>query len=150
MEEITESIKNCKGIIYIAGNGGSAANASHFACDLIKLGYGAFSLADNGPVISMITNDYGFGFIFRDQMKRVTPKDLLIAISVSGMSANVINAAKHALHLHAPVAVLTGKHGGVLAGLATSCYHSSSDDHRSSENEHLAYIHKVITELEND
>lgn len=149
MNLLSDMIRKTTGIIYLAGNGGSAANASHFACDLIKLGYGAFSLSDNGPAISMITNDYGFGFIFRDQMKRATPNDLLIVMSVSGMSANVINAAKYAMHIHMPVIGLTGKHGGVMAGLTTFCYHATSDDYRDAENEHLAYIHEVIAELEN-
>ena len=90
--------------IFIAGNGGSAANASHFAVDLGKSAsdvlakrFRVMSLADNSPWTTALANDEGYSSIFSRQMENVArPGDLLILISVSGASPNLVTAARWA------------------------------------------------------
>ncbi len=86
--------------IFIAGNGGSAANASHFAVDLGKSAsdilakrFRVMSLADNSPWTTALGNDDGFASIFVRQLENIARAgDLLMAIGVSGASANLVNA----------------------------------------------------------
>ncbi len=88
--------------IFFIGNGGSAATASHFAND-IAVGsrswdqpYRATSFTDNVPVITAIGNDYGYDDIFLLQLKiNATPGDVLVAISASGISSNIINGVAY-------------------------------------------------------
>jgi len=136
------------GVVYVIGNGGSASTASHFVCDLVKIGFRAVSLADNASVITMIGNDMGFESIFSRQLNRSTCGDVLIALSVSGNSPNILKAVKLANYNGVMTVGLTGKTGGNLADLADTCYHAQSDDYREVENEHLAYLHSLLEELD--
>lgn len=85
------------GTIYICGNGGSASTAEHFATDLVKKGYKAIALSSNSSLITMIANDYGYENIFSKQLQVFADsEDLLITISCSGKSDNILNAHKEA------------------------------------------------------
>mgnify|MGYP000865275520 CR=1 FL=1 len=105
VEKLFDALKetyDANGKVIIFGNGGSAANASHLANDLNKtplnsLGVRALSLTDNVPWITAIGNDFGYEFIFVNQLERLLEiNDLVIAISSSGNSENVIKAVEYA------------------------------------------------------
>lgn len=92
MNDLLKKIKKAR-FIWIAGNGGSASTAEHFANDLVKKGYKAIALSANTSIITMIANDYGYKYIFSKQLEVYANKqDLLITISCSGTSGNIIEA----------------------------------------------------------
>ena len=113
--------------VLIAGNGGSAATSSHFAIDLgvgtMKLGklpIKSISLADNLSTITAIANDLDFSKIFEKQIEVLgKPGDLLILISASGNSKNLINALNVAVQKEMKVFTLTGFDGGELKLLSS-------------------------------
>jgi D-sedoheptulose 7-phosphate isomerase len=112
--------------IFIVGNGGSAATASHFACDLAKgtrieglPGFRVMPLTDNVPLITAWANDTRYDRIFAEQLTpHVQPGDILIAISASGNSANVLAAAVVARAAGAFVIGVTDQSGGKLNRLS--------------------------------
>jgi D-sedoheptulose 7-phosphate isomerase len=95
-QALAEQIKQAR-FVFICGNGGSASTAEHFATDLFKRGVKAFALSSNTALITMIANDYGYENIFVDQLARyATPEDLIITISCSGTSKNIVYARNFA------------------------------------------------------
>ena len=125
--EGAELMINCllgNGKILACGNGGSAADAQHFAAELVgrfemeRQGLAAIALSTDSSILTAVANDYGYKLIFDKQVRALgQPGDVLLAISTSGNSANVIEAI-HAAHdndLH--VVALTGKGGGEIAEL---------------------------------
>lgn len=129
--EIITTIQNTKGTIYIIGNGGSAATASHMVNDLgIGLkrrdinNFSIQSLADNTPVITAIANDIGYENIFHAQfLNKITNDDLIIAISCSGNSMNIIKAVQYAKEIGSTIIGMTGFHGGKLRQLSDINFH---------------------------
>src|SRR5260221_13413958 len=105
MNEIIKQIKKAN-FIWICGNGGSAATAEHFATDLVKKGYRGMALSANTSVITMIANDYGYDEIFSIQLSNYADKnDLLIVISCSGRSKNIIKAIDKAGVIGMPIII---------------------------------------------
>ncbi len=111
--------------LYIAGNGGSAADAQHIAGELVgrfrydRAPLPAIALTTDTSVMTAIANDYGFDEIFLRQVKAlVTKGDVFLAISTSGNSPNVLRAVDYAKKAGARVLALTGKDGGELARAA--------------------------------
>jgi len=119
--------------IFFIGNGGSAATASHFAND-IAIGtrtwsrpFRAMSLTDNVAVMTAIANDYGYTAIFTAQLKaQMVPGDVVVAISASGNSPNIVDAIQYANERGAVTVGLTGFEGGELKRLAQLCVHVST------------------------
>ena len=110
------------GKILICGNGGSASDAQHFASELIcryekeRRPLAAMALTADSSVITATGNDYDFTQIFSRQIRALAHTgDLLIAITTSGNSANVIQAVESAIEMEIQVIALTGKDGGRLA-----------------------------------
>jgi D-sedoheptulose 7-phosphate isomerase len=110
--------------LFLCGNGGSATTAAHMINDLIgHMHYDrppirALSLNENTSNITMIGNDYGFEFVFSKQLEAMAdPGDVLLAISTSGNSANVVKAAEAAHQMGIKVVGFTNQKGGKLAGL---------------------------------
>jgi|SaaInl8_200m_RNA_FD_contig_111_102740_length_3225_multi_3_in_0_out_0_2 D-sedoheptulose 7-phosphate isomerase len=124
------------GKIYIIGNGGSAATASHMANDLsggLKLrdirNFDVESLSDNSSVCTAIANDIGYENIFYAQIKnKITKDDILIAISCSGNSDNIIKAVEYAKKQKTKVIGLTGFSGGKLKPLSDINFHIDSEN----------------------
>jgi len=124
LEELIDFLKYSSGILYICGNGGSAGTATHLACDLNKISnIRAISLCDNVPLITAITNDEGWDYIFTEQMKVMNPGDSLLVISVHGgsgedkaglWSQNLVRAVEYAKALGCLTISLTGFNGGIL------------------------------------
>jgi len=110
------------GTIFWAGNGGSAADAQHMAAELVgrykreRKAIRSHALTTNTSNLTAIGNDYGYDAVFERQLEAfVGAKDILIAISTSGNSVNVIRAAELARKAGAKVIALTGESGGKLA-----------------------------------
>ena len=123
-----EVIKRYKlgGRIYIAGNGGSAADAQHIAAEFVsKLAKDrnplpAESLTVDSSILTAIGNDYGFEKIFSRQIiGKVTSKDIFLAITTSGISQNILEALKVCKEMGIPSILFTGKDGGLAKALAT-------------------------------
>jgi len=122
-------VKNCLlngGKLLACGNGGSAGDASDFAteytCRFVsdRSPFPAINLTQDGSLLTAIGNDYGFPEIFARQVRAYgKPGDILIALSTSGQSKNIIRALKEAKSLHLPSIALLGKDGGDARGLAT-------------------------------
>lgn len=90
--------------VFICGNGGSSATAEHMASDLFSRDVKAMCLSSNNALITMIANDYGYKHIFSKQLQLYgTGNDLLITISCSGTSPNIVEAQKMAKRLLMPV-----------------------------------------------
>jgi D-sedoheptulose 7-phosphate isomerase len=112
--------------ILACGNGGSAADCQHFAAELVgrfereRLPLPAMALSTDSSILTAIGNDYGFADIFAKQVQAFGQAgDVLLAISTSGNSANVLAAIESALERDMRVVALTGKGGGAIARLLT-------------------------------
>lgn len=115
-----EALKNGNKII-ICGNGGSAADAQHFAAELVgryktsRDALSAIALTTDTSALTAIGNDFGFDFIFSRQVEALAKKgDVLLAISTSGNSTNVIKAMNVAISMDCKVIALSGKSGGEM------------------------------------
>lgn len=133
------------GKILACGNGGSAADAQHFAAELVgrfeteRQGLSAIALSTDSSIMTAIANDYGYKAIFDKQVRALGhPGDVLLAISTSGNSANVIEAILAAHDNDLSVVALTGKRGGEIAGLLRE-----TDVHICVPSERTARIQEV-------
>jgi len=151
---IIRDARQNKKSIFLFGNGGSSSTASHFVCDLNKTSKSqgivdsrAFSLTDNVPHIFAIANDLGYDKIFEEQLKNfLSPGDVIIAISGSGNSSNVLNAVRYAKTHDAVVIGLTGFDGGELKTLCDQVLIIPSDKMFHIEDCHLIVNH-ILTYL---
>ncbi len=142
-------------LVVVLGNGGSASNASHFVCDLVKgtivsgkKGFRAIALSDNTPLATACANDYGYVNVFKAQIRSMVQEgDVVVAISGSGNSENVLRAVSLARSLGATTIALTGCGGGKLAGLADHAVVVPSDNMEHIEDTHLILTHLVKTYL---
>lgn len=160
-EMATQNIEEIAGIIYdahckgrqvfIMGNGGSAATASHFANDLRKGStvegkprVQATSITDNIALITAIANDEDYSSIFRGQLlDQLKSGDVVIAISSSGNSPNILKAIEYAGSAGAVTIGFAGFGGGKLKELAHKCIVLSSHDYGQVEDAHLSLAHII-------
>lgn len=143
--------------VFICGNGGSAAAASHFAEDLAKgiltdmsapRRLRVQSLTDNAPFITALGNDCGYDSVFREQLiTNASAGDLVIAISGSGNSPNVLAAVQWARDNGLFTCGMTGFDGGKLAGMVDLQVHAPVREMEVAENLHMVVIHLVVTGL---
>ncbi len=131
--------------ILACGNGGSAADCQHFAAELVgrfereRLPLPAIALSTDSSILTAIGNDYSFAEIFSKQVQALGQAgDVLLAISTSGNSANVVGAVEAALERDMRVVALTGKGGGALANMLTDV-----DVHLCVPHERTARIQEV-------
>lgn len=107
--------------IFLIGNGGSAADCQHLAAEFISIGYPAISLTTDTSVLTSIGNDFGFNQLFSIQLSTLgKEKDLLIVISTSGNSANILEAIEIAKKKGMKIIGLTSRNGGKLKYLLNS------------------------------
>lgn len=148
---ISEARKNDR-VIYFIGNGGSAATASHFANDLAvgtrtsSKPFRVMSLTDNVAVLTAIGNDFGYDEIFTKQLEAyLNPGDVVVAISASGNSANVVKALQFARKRAAKTIGLTGFDGGRIKEIADVNVHvpSQKGEYGPVEDVHLILDHIV-------
>ena len=141
--------------IFVMGNGGSASTASHIVCDLAKNtrveGLPAFRISeitDNSAIFSAYANDEGYDKVFANQLASfVQPGDLVIAISASGNSPNVIAAIELAIKAGALTIGFTGFSGGMLGKLVDFHLHVPSDIIEQVEDIHLMFEHMIVKSL---
>jgi D-sedoheptulose 7-phosphate isomerase len=151
-ELIINSLKN-GGRIYICGNGGSAADAQHIAAELLgkfqkdRKALPAVALTTDTSVITSISNDYGYGCVFAREVEALVNKgDILWAISTSGDSENVLQAAKLARKKGAAVLGFTGKVGSKLEQISNICLCARNKSTARSQEIHQLSYH-IICEL---
>jgi D-sedoheptulose 7-phosphate isomerase len=141
--------------VFVIGNGGSAANASHFAQDLSKGAvpdmegkrFKVMSLADNVSFITAVANDIAFDRVFDMQLRQFAAAgDILIAISGSGNSANILRAVEYARQLRMKVVSFTGFNGGKLIKTSDIQVHVPCGDMCKSEAVHSIIFH-MITDI---
>jgi D-sedoheptulose 7-phosphate isomerase len=144
-------------MVFFAGNGGSAAAASHFCEDLSKgtqpdLGatkrFRALSLVDNVPYITAMSNDEGYEYIFDQQLIcYASPGDVLVCISGSGNSKNVVRATEWAMKNDLTTIAITGYDGGKIGALADVNLHVPSFDMGLAEALHMVISHYITDRL---
>nr|WP_321234167.1 SIS domain-containing protein [uncultured Psychroserpens sp.] len=170
IEDLTETlgnldigaIENCANVllkayekgnqIFICGNGGSAATASHFACDINKgVSYGLHKrfkiipLTDNLGTITAYSNDVGYDIVFEEQLKNFfNPDDVIIGISGSGNSENVLKAIEF-VNRNGGVSIgWTGFNGGKLKEMAHHSVNANINDMQISEDIHMTMVHVLM------
>ncbi|MCL2819406.1 MAG: SIS domain-containing protein [Oscillospiraceae bacterium] len=154
MTAIVEAYNN-DGSIYIFGNGGSASTASHFQNDFNKgvsekLGkkFNFICLNDNVPTVMAIANDSGYENVFEYQLHgRLKKNDLVIAISGSGNSENVLRAIKYAKEQSIKTIGITGFDGGKLARMVDISFNVPIDDMQITEDVHMILDHLMMSVL---
>ena len=158
INEITEFIKEIENVyknektIFIMGNGGSAATASHFACDInkgvslkLQKKFKVLCLNDNIPIMLAYANDISYDSIFIEQLKNYISKgDLVIGISGSGNSKNVLNAIEYAKEIGAKTFGIIGYDGGKLKNLAQKSLIVRSFDMQKIEDCHMILAHLTM------
>jgi D-sedoheptulose 7-phosphate isomerase len=150
-EALLRAYRNDKQV-FTLGNGGSSSTASHMAADLAKNTIGAnmkrfriASLADNGSIMTALANDLDYESVFSEQLVNVIcPGDVLIAISGSGNSANVLKAVRYARRQSAEIIGLLGFDGGEAARLVDIPVIVHSTDYGIIEDVHLAINHMLV------
>ena len=142
--------------VFFIGNGGSAATASHFANDLAfgtndyEQPFRVFSLTDNVPVLTALGNDFGYEEIFVRQLRVMgKPNDVLVAISASGNSPNLIKAFDHALAAGIKTVAITAFDGGKMRAMADSGIHVPTEpkEYGPAEDVHMVLDHLVVSYL---
>jgi D-sedoheptulose 7-phosphate isomerase len=144
-----------KSRIYIIGNGGSSATASHMVNDLGAglrrrdiVNFDVVSLGDNSPVVSAIANDIGYENIFFMQMKGlINPNDIVIAISCSGDSPNIVKAVDYAKDLGCKIIGITGFNGGYLKSISDISFHVNApkNEYGLVEDTHMILDHIIYS-----
>ena len=139
--------------VYPCGNGGSAALASHFACDLGKgtaycnggKRFRVLALTDNLPTLTAWANDSSYEDVFSEQLRNfVQPGDVAVAISGSGNSKNVLNALQVAREAGATTVGISGFQGGEMKSLCDICVIVPSNNMQIIEDLHLAMAHSIF------
>ena len=130
MKDLIKLIKEAR-FVFVVGNGGSSANAEHFTNDLFSKGIKAICLSSNTSIMTMIANDFGYEFVFSRQLYiYATAEDLLITLSCSGTSKNIVKALEYAKYI----------------GLKTyefETFKKGDRDFGGLENKHLQLVHQV-------
>ena len=149
---LLEEARERESVIYICGNGGSAATASHFVCDFNKgvsqkknKKFRFVCLNDNIPSIMAIANDCGYEQIFRMQIEgKIKSNDILFCISGSGNSKNILLAAEYAKSVGAKIIGATGYDGGDLYKLSDYHLHVPIDNMQITEDVHIIFDHLLM------
>lgn len=141
--------------IFSAGNGGSAATASHFANDFVKglsvegkSRFKAMALNDGVPTLTALSNDYDYSRCFEEQLKNYgSAGDVLVVYSGSGNSPNVVRAAEYARSIGMGVIGFTGRDGGRVGPLCDVNCIAPTDCMEEIEDIHMVWEHALVTVL---
>ncbi len=162
MSKAIGELKKSKNKILIAGNGGSCADAEHFAGELLctfkdrsRRAIPAVLLSNNASALTAWANDFGFDTFFKRQVSAICEKgDILFLITtgggdkVSGASMNLVVAAEEARKIGAKVFTISGKGGGILKDLSDKCVVVESDVTSHIQEAHIAIIHLICLHLD--
>jgi len=143
--------------IFICGNGGSAATASHFVCDFNKgvsekqkMKYNFECLNDNIPTMMAVANDISYDEVFRVPLKnKMKAGDVFVGISGSGNSVNVVNAMEYAKSIGGTTVSIVGYNGGKLKDLADYSIHVNINNMQIVEDLHMVMDHLMMYTLSN-
>ena len=148
---------NQNGTLYFIGNGGSAATASHFAEDLAEVGrkcktklFKCLSLTDNVPYITAVGNDYGYSKIFVKQLEGLfTEKDVLISITASGNSPNIIQAIEYVKTIGGTTIGFLGFDGGRASKICDMAIVADTNkgEYGPAEDMHMILVHLITSFL---
>lgn len=138
--------------IFICGNGGSAATASHFCCDFNKgvsenqdKKYNFECLSDNVPTMMAVANDISYDEVFSFPLKnKMHPGDILIGVSGSGNSKNVVNAMEYAKSINGITIAIVGYSGGKMKAMADYSIHAEINNMQISEDIHMILDHLMM------
>ena len=137
--------------IFICGNGGSAASANHFACDVVKgcsykqeKRFKIMALSEQIPTLTAYANDTGYENVFVEQLKNFAePGDVVMTISGSGNSPNVVKAIEYGNEIGCTTIALTGRDGGRTAPLSKLNIHVKDDHMGRIEDGHMIVLHMI-------
>ena len=137
--------------IFVCGNGGSASTASHFVCDMVKGAsfrrdkrFRIMALTDSLPTITAYANDVSYDCVFVEQLKNFAePGDVVIAISGSGNSPNVLQAVDYANSIGCRTIALSGRNGGKLGSMAQLNLQASNPHMGRIEDVHMIVMHMI-------
>lgn len=137
--------------IFLCGNGGSASTANHIVCDIVKgasLGkpkrFRVMALSESIPTMTAYANDIGYEVVFAEQLKNFArPGDVVVAVSGSGNSPNVVRALECANEIGCRTVALTGRDGGKLAPLAELNVHVADNHMGRIEDGHMVVLHML-------
>ncbi len=139
--------------VFIAGNGGSAGTANHFVCDFGKNAvqgkgkrrFRILSVCDNVEKITALGNDIAFEEIFAFQLGNLMrPGDVLIVVSASGNSPNIVRACEYARGMDAPIIALAGFQGGKIKDFADACLVAPLSSYEQIEDVQLILLHMIV------
>ncbi|MFZ4403411.1 MAG: D-sedoheptulose-7-phosphate isomerase [Pseudobdellovibrionaceae bacterium] len=156
-ELIVNSYKN-KGRLFIAGNGGSAADAQHIAAEMVgklakdRTSLAAYAMNTNNSSLTAIGNDYGYDFVFSRQVQGLMrAEDVFLAITTSGNSVNIIKALEEARKLGCKSILLSGKDGGnvVKNNLADVVVLAPGEQTAHIQEAHIVIYHTICFAIEN-
>jgi len=154
--EITATVKR-GGTVLICGNGGSAADSQHFAAELTgrfqreRRALPAVALTTDTSSLTALANDYGFDIVFERQVEALgRRRDLLVAISTSGRSPNVLKAVRRAKRIGMRTIGLTGRDGGTLARVADLPLIMPASSTARIQECHICVIHILCELVERD
>ena len=158
VEHLTDELSLCweqKRTVFLCGNGGSAGNAIHLANDLLygvgagkRPGLRVEALSANPAVLTCLANDISYDAIFSEQLSAKAQKDdLLVVLSGSGNSSNVVKALEVARHLELRTAAIVGYSGGACKTLAECVIHLQIDDMQIAEDFQLIVGHMCMQAL---
>ena len=158
LENIAEKIVACKAArktVYLAGNGGSAATASHLGNDLIKgcriddqCGFRAICLNDSSSVVTCLANDFAYSDVYSIQLDTLgEPGDLLIVFSGSGNSDNILKACETARKKGITTIGFGGRNGGKMKDLCDIALIAPTFCMEQIEDLHIIYCHDLITHV---
>lgn len=143
------------GRVYIAGNGGSAADAQHMAGEFVsrlardRAPLPAEALNVDGALLTAIGNDYGFDQIFARQLRgKLTDRDMFLGFTSSGNSPNILEALHVCRQLGVPGLMLAGRGGGAAAGLASVCLTAPGETTSTVQELHMILAHSLCEVVE--
>ncbi len=149
VQRVVEVYKS-SGRVYIAGNGGSAADAQHLAAEFVsRLGrerapLAAEALTVDSSILTAIGNDYGYDEVFARQITgKMRSGDIFLAFTSSGNSPNILRALEECRKLSIPSILFTGRDGGKAKGLADYCIIASGDSTATIQELHIVLAHSL-------
>jgi D-sedoheptulose 7-phosphate isomerase len=154
VEAVVERYKN-GGRIYIAGNGGSAADAQHLAAEFVsklardRAPLAAEALTVDSSILTAIGNDYGYDLVFSRQLAgKATSKDVFLGITTSGQSPNILKALEQCRAMGVPSLVFCGRDGGAAKALADHCIIAPGKATSTIQELHLVLAHTLCESVE--
>ena len=155
-DRMANTIK-CGGRIFFMGNGGSAADAQHFAAELVgrfekeRKAVSAISLSTDTSVITSLANDYGYEYIFSRQLEaHCDAKDVVVGISTSGNSENILRGLLMARNMGSYTIGMTGKTGGKIKDAVDSLLNVPSEDTARIQEGHVLLGHILCGKIEDE